>query len=150
MNWFGDLRQCCVDRKMLTELRLERDRHLQTLHETIDGLKQNSDEYRIAVADYFASVDVVEARMAEIETAQTLRRAEKWRIPTPQRPYKEDEHTDFWQWHAVHGRYYVTDEAMRRVRREVYEEREMFLKPWLTWFAVLISVISLAVSALKL
>lgn len=54
-----------------------------------------------------------------------------------------------YQTYIVHGRYYLTEEATRRIRRDVYNEREMLMKPWLTWLAVLISVISLVVSVLK-
>lgn len=149
MGWLGDLKRFRDDRDKLIQLRHQRERHLERLNETTAGLKRNSNDYQIAVSDYFNTVDLVDAEIAKIETAQTLRRAEQWRIPIPQRPYKRDEDTDFWEWHAVHGRYYLTEEAMRRVRRDVYEEREMWLKPWLSWLAVLISVVSLAVSVLK-
>ncbi|RWL49681.1 hypothetical protein [Mesorhizobium sp.] len=132
MAWVGDLKRYQDDRDTLIKLRHQRDRHLESLNETTAGLKRNSEEYQIAVSDYFSSVDLIDAEIAEIETAQMLRRAEQWRIPTPQRPYKEAEDTDFWEWHAVHGRYYLTEEATRRIRRDVYNEREMLMKPWLT------------------
>ncbi|MBA1139374.1 hypothetical protein [Mesorhizobium neociceri] len=149
MALFGELKRYRDERDALIQHRHNRDSLLERLNETTAGLKRNSQEYQIAVGDYFATIDIVDAEIAEIETAQTLRRAGQWRILTPQRPYKEDEDNDFWEWHGVHGRYYLTEEAMRRVRREVYEEREMRMKPWLTWLAVLISVISLAISVLK-
>lgn len=112
-------------------------------------MKRRSHEYQEAISEFFHDLDEISSEIAEIETKQMLRRAKKWRIPVPPRPFRDKEISDSWEWHDVHAMFYLKDTAISRIRKEVYQEWEMWSKPWLSWMAILISVTSLAVSVFK-
>ncbi|MBY5814304.1 hypothetical protein HFN60_01275 [Rhizobium leguminosarum] len=113
------------------------------------GLDPRGEEYQNRLADYFTQMEIETAAIAKIETNRIRRRAENWRVPMPLRPYKPQETTEFWEWHAPHHCYYISDKGHSQLRREIHQEWEMWWKPWLSWLAVAISTVSLAISILK-
>ena len=97
---------------------------------------------------WFAEYSVIQADIAKVETDRAIKRAGQWEVPFPQKPYGTDEDTEHWKWHPVHATHYLSDEGKMRLRREVYLEMDIRSRPLLTWAALIISVVSLAVSAL--
>ncbi|AVA21591.1 hypothetical protein [Rhizobium sp. NXC24] len=116
-----------------------------------EKLRRGSDEWQHAYADYDNQRELLDAEIDQIETQNHIRRARAWSVPIPSRPISEDPVYDdkYWIWSRVHGTYYLTDEGKALLRRETYAEIEMRYKPWTTWVAVGISIISLAISIFK-
>lgn len=149
MDWVKTLFQHRNDRHELIQLTYQLEYLSRQFVEKTAGLKAKSSEYQDMLSLFAHESEVVAARIGQIETDRTLRRAYRWRIPMPHRPYAEGEDSDFWQWNAFHGRYYLTDQAMSIIRKEAYQEWEMATKPWLSWGAIAISTAALIVAALK-
>jgi len=118
-------------------------------HQKAQAIKWGSDEFEKLGADYMHEVSTVLAGIAEIETARIVRKAHHWRVPVPTTPFGTEDDNDFWQWHKPHGRHYLSEQGMSALRREIYNEWEMWSKPWLSWGAITISVVSLAVALFK-
>lgn len=115
-------------------------------------LIRNSDEWNLVYGEYDNDRDLLQSEIDEIETANSIRRAKAWGVPIPPRPIWSEEPVyddNYWDWSRVHGKYYLNAEGKALLRREAYAEMEMFYKPWLTWAALAISIISLVFSILK-
>ncbi|MBP1852724.1 hypothetical protein [Rhizobium halophytocola] len=149
MSWLGDLKRSQRERQELIQLRRDIDDCDKELQRQLEGLKPRDDLYQSRLGAYIHNVGTLEAAVAQIETAQMRRRAERWRIPLPPRPREEAYATDFWEWHDKHGKYYFSEKALSQIRRELYMEWEMWWKPWLSWLAIGISFLSLAIAIFK-
>lgn len=149
MGWLRDIFKYRDERHELIQRRLDRDEIERHYTEAIAGTNPRDDEHHTLVAEFFHEMDTINAAIAELETAQIKRRAAKWRIPIPKRPYKDDDADDFWEWHYVHGVAYISLKGMSQLRKEIYQEWEMWWKPWLTWVALGLSILSLVFAALK-
>ena len=149
MGWLWHLKRNSDDRQKLVQLQGELDDISKQFRTDTDHLKTNSDEYRAALGAYGNDLGLVIAQIRAIETEQMLRKTTRWRVPVPMRPYNMEE-TEYWEWHQLHGRYYLTDIGLSRLQREVYHEWEMWSKPWLSWTAIAISVVSLIVAFARL
>ncbi|WP_159598750.1 hypothetical protein [Starkeya nomas] len=80
-----------------------------------------------------------------IETRQRIRTAHRWGVPIPPRPYGRDR-DQYWD-RSRYSEWVLTDEGHKHLRRETAVEVELFAKPWLSWIAIAVSVVSLAVAA---
>lgn len=150
MEWFQEIWRYGDERQRLIQLKHQLTDLSEQMRRTTSGLKTRSEAFQSAISEYGYEADLILSEIAEIETGQALRRAEKWRVPIPKRPFSEyGQDTDFWEWSSAHGRYYLTDFGLREVRKMVHDEREMMSRPVLSWAALGISVISLIVAALK-
>ncbi len=112
----------------------------------------SAEEWESANSDYFSECDLIQSQIDEIETARIIRRAKAWGVPIPPSPKWSEEPVyddEYWDWSNIHGKYYLNAKGKALLRREAYTEMEMFYKPWLTWAALAISVISLVFSMLK-
>lgn len=141
MGWFSDLKEYRDDRHALIQAHHQREAIAKRWREERPANKR-SDEYQKFLSDIAFEDEGVQAEIAEIETRQMLRRAARWRVPIPLRPYKEDEGNEWWDLHRMHGTYYLTDRGLSHLRREAYQEWEMWTKPWLSIIAVAISMAS--------
>jgi hypothetical protein len=141
------------DRHQLSQLRLDLEDAENEYRNKVQEqkLRRGTDAWDRAYFDYDTHTEFVYAQIDEIETRNAIRRAKAWRVPIPQRPISEEPVYDdqYWSWSNPHGRYYLTDKGKLLLRREANIEMEMFFKPWLSWAAVAISVISLTISVLK-
>jgi hypothetical protein len=149
MGWLKNLKRFRDERHQLIQLRHGIDRAEQSFREKVEGLKHADEEYQYHLGEFFHELDMLRAEIGEIETAQMQRSASEWRVPIPARPFRKEEATDLWEWHDPHERYYLSENGLSRLRREVYQEWEMWSKPWLSWAAIAISLFSLAISVLK-
>lgn len=149
MGWLAEMVKYRDERLELVQLRYAIEDSFARFSEQTAGLRKRSDEYQKLLAEYSHFGDDTYAQISRIETAQAMRRARHWRVPVPQQPLGEDQESETWEWHSAHGRYYLTDTAISRLRREAYQEWEMWSKPWLSWGAILISVTSLVISVLR-
>lgn len=113
------------------------------------GAVPASREWRSIHSQFENELSLIRANIGEIETRKTLRMAGKWDVPVPPPPYYSSDGHPYWSWHGVHARYYINEDGKAFVRREVYAERDMRSRPYLAWAAIAISVVSLAVAALK-
>ncbi|UXT56948.1 hypothetical protein FY134_04500 [Agrobacterium fabrum] len=139
------------DRYRIIQLRHEIE-HLDNLYYAKlkdKKYRRGSDEAEHLYWNYRNDIDLAEASLDELETAAALKRARKWGVPVPHRPNSEEDENDTWNWSSVHFRHYLSTEGKARLRRQCYAEVEMFYKPWATWLAVGISVLSLAISIFK-
>ncbi|MFI0843522.1 hypothetical protein [Mesorhizobium sp. IMUNJ 23232] len=148
MGWLESLLRYRNERDELIRLRHGLEYNNATFKEKTADLSKRSQEYRDAVNEGANEHYLMSAEIAEIETAQMLRKAARWRIHVPLRPTNEDD-TEMWEWNVIHGRHYLSEKAMMQIRRDAYQEFEMRSKPWLSWMAILISIISLVVSVLR-
>lgn len=112
-------------------------------------MPHGSDEWRQTFAQFSNEAELLVSEIRAIETAQMLRRARRWKVALPAEPFGEDEETEYWGWYGAHRRHYLRDAGLSYLRREVYQEWEMWSKPWLSITAVGISLVSLAISLLK-
>lgn len=149
MDWLRGWWQQRMDRQKIIQLRHEMNNLHARLNEKLEGLRPRDEEYQYHVADVFSDMDIVQADIAELETKHLQQRASYWRVPIPQRPYKRQDDNDFWEWHDPHGRYYLSEMGMRYLRKEVHNEWEMWSKPWLSFFALGVSLLSLVISILR-
>ncbi|WP_421360272.1 hypothetical protein [Agrobacterium rosae] len=150
MGWIAEVRRYGEERQNLIQLRHSLDDLGRRMSDETAGLKTKSDAFQKAISTYGHEADLILSEIAEMETRQAIIRAQRWRVPIPQRPYgNRGQDTDFWEWSVAHGLYYLTDHGLREVRKMVHDEREMLSRPIITWAALAISVISLIVSALK-
>ncbi|MGO7077939.1 hypothetical protein ACCT03_29580 [Rhizobium johnstonii] len=149
MGWLADLKHYRDARDALIQLRHAANRLEEELSEATVGLQAHEEEFQYRLAEYFNNMETVSAEAAEIETDRIRRRAEYWQVPMPMRPYKSGESNEFWEWHDPHHRYYISDKGHSQLRRDIHQEWEMWWKPWLSWGAVAISVLSLVISILK-
>ncbi|ANM12458.1 MULTISPECIES: hypothetical protein [unclassified Rhizobium] len=142
------------DRYRLAQLRFDLEDAENEFRSKVQEQKlgRGTDAWDRAYFDYDTRREFVYAQIDEIETRNAIERARAWRVPIPQRPISEEPVYDdqYWSWSNPHGRYYLTDEGKLLLRREANIEMEMLFKPWLSWGALAISVISLTISALKL
>lgn len=149
MGWWGDLLENNTERQAIVQLNYEIQRLSERYTADTANLKFRSNEWQEVFSRFVHEVDTIGASIAQIETEQMIRRAERWRVPIPMRPYGSEESTEIWIWHAPHARHYLSNVALSKYRREVYQEWEMWSKPWLSWGAIIISVISLIVAVTK-
>ncbi|MGR9283961.1 hypothetical protein [Rhizobium johnstonii] len=149
MTWFSDMIRDRDERHAILKERQSIEIAEEHFRKVTEGLKPRDDAYQTHLADLFFERDLAFAEISEIETKRARRQADRWRVPLPTRPFKDDEQTEFWEWHAPHHRYYISDKGHSQLRREIYQEWEMWWKPWLSWVAVAISLLSLAISFLK-
>ena len=149
MGWIQDIKLYQADRDALIALRYDLEEIDEAFRKRTAGLKSHEDEYQHRLGEYFDELDYSRAEIAQIETKQMRRRTARWRIPLPQRPKKFEEKDEFWDWHAPHGQHYLSEKAMSHLRREIHTEWEMWWKPWLSWFAIIASFLSLAISIFK-
>jgi len=137
-----------MDRQRIIQLRHDIDHLHDCLSKKTEGLRPRDQEYQHHVAEFFADLDCIRADIAELETKHMKQRATYWRVPIPQRPYKREEESEYWEWHDPHGAFYLSENGMKRLRREVHHDWEMWSKPWLSFMAVGISLLSLLISVL--
>ena len=139
------------NRHRLAALRYDLEDSAQAFQRKIieKNLKRRSDEYEQLYWDHDTNRQLIESEIDQIETKNLIARAKSWGVPIPSRPSSESEENIYWYWCRVHGHFYLTDEGKALLRREAYAEMEMRFKPWVTWLALSISVVSLAVSLLK-
>ena len=149
MGLFEKLKRDRDERYNLSQLRYSRERAEEGFKAAVAGLKPRDEQYQEHRANMFAEIDYTDASIAEIETKMIIRRSLRWKVPIPARPMKEGEPHDFWTWHEIHGRYYISDKGQSQLRREIHQEWEMWWKPWLSWVAIGISVISLGFSIIR-
>lgn len=100
-------------------------------------------DYQSLVSEYLFERNLQQAIIDDIETKRLIRAARRHGIPIPKRPM-ELEDNEFWE-HSQVG-HILTLEGRRRLRHEVALEREMLRKPLVAWAAILISLVSLALS----
>lgn len=127
----------------LVKLRID---HEQELHEK--SLKLGSADYNRLVDEYYHDHQLASADLDELESDHLLRRARRWGVPIRTRP-EHGEDNEEWDWSAMHRRHYLSAQGKSRIRRECFNEMEMFYKPWTTWLAVVISIISLVISIFR-
>lgn len=151
MDWIRQTLRNNERRQELIQLRYELTRLGTELSEKTSSLKTKSEEFQKLLSEYGFEADIVMSEIEKLETEQMIERAERWKIPVPNRPYGsyEGKDDDFWKRNDLHGVYYLTNEAKQMIRRQVFEEREMLTKPILSWLALFISIISLIISLLK-
>lgn len=143
MSWIKELLRDRDERHQLIQLGHEIEKNAQDFRESSAGLKRNSNEYHELISELDNERRLLDAEIAEIETERMLRKAHFWRVPVPRYPMDDSEQDDNWRWHSVYGRYFLSVKALRDLRREIYQEREMWTRPYLSWTALVISVISL-------
>jgi hypothetical protein len=82
----------------------------------------------------------------QLETRQKRRAAWRYGVPIPPTPsaYESDK---YWNWCLALGEHHLTTEGHAHLRREIAHERELLYKPWMSWLALGISFVSLAISA---
>lgn len=149
MGWIKSISRYRDERDQLIQYRHFREKLESDFKAATENLRPRDEDYQFRVGEFFAELDSVNAEIAEIETAQMKRRAGIWRIPIPGRPREDGAEDEFWTWHDVHGRYYISERGMRQLRRDIHEEWEMWWKPWLSWLALGVSLFSLAISIFK-
>lgn len=149
MEWYSRLKRYRDERHALVQLGHKVDHLRSELGRKTKGIDPRSEDYNGLVSEYFFDLDVLMAEIAHIETVKMIRRAGRWRIPVPQRPLRDDQEDEYWEWHSQLGRYYLSEKGASRLRREVYQESEMFWKPWLSWCAIAISIVSLGISVFR-
>ncbi|MAY61553.1 MAG: hypothetical protein CML29_05020 [Rhizobiales bacterium] len=149
MSLIRNLRRYRDERHRLIQLGYEIEQNEREYREKSAGLKRNSEEYQKLLFDLHGERQLIDAQIAQIETEQVIRKANFWRVPIPRYPSNEDQRDENWDWHSVYGRHFLSVKAVRDIRREVYEEREMWTRPFLSWGAIVISLVSLAIAFLK-
>lgn len=115
--------------------------------EKAQNLKPGAAKYNESLLSLFNAYELVSAKLSAIEHHQAIRRAIRWQVPVPS--HKMEGYADEWTWHNAHHQYYLNSAGIARIRRECYLEMEMRFKPWLSWIAVCISVVSLLVAIFK-
>ncbi|GLK86027.1 hypothetical protein [Ancylobacter defluvii] len=142
--------------KLIDQWRDDRTRREQLLDELdrLDALyepdlkaagRPGSDAYESLAAGLQAESEPYLEELFGIETRQRIRTARRWGVPIPPRPYgHEGDH--YWE-RSRYGEWVLTDEGHKHLRRETAVEVETFAKPWLSWIAIIISVVSLVVAA---
>ncbi|NTH50923.1 hypothetical protein G6L09_08045 [Agrobacterium rhizogenes] len=142
------------DRHRLAKLRFDledvEDKFRRKLE--VESLKRGSEKWEKAYADYANDKDQIYAEIDQLETKNLLKRAKVWNVAIPPRPIplpEPDRDDNYWDWCDVHGCYYLSDEGKELLRHKAYSEMEMFYKPWLSWMAVGISVLSLIISVFR-
>ncbi len=145
MGWIADLMRYRDDRHELGQLWHQIDRLGEEFDRRTEGLCKQSEDYRQQIEVYYYELDTLLAGIAQLETRRMIHRAGRWRVPIPQKPRKKEQNDDFWEWHRLHGQYYLSEDGASKLRKEIFQESEMFWKPWLSWGAIAISIVSLAV-----
>jgi hypothetical protein len=140
-----------ADRYKIIQLRHD----LAYMDECFEALKRTtrfkagSEEARKQYWDHFGERDLTQAELDELQSKRAVERARYWGVPLPQRPTRQREKTEFWDWSTVHGQHYLSEKGKMLLRRECSLEMEMFYKPWATWLAVGISSVALFVAVFK-
>ena len=149
MNWFAQVGRRAAEKAKVTQLRYDFEAVWEASNRQRAGLRAASDEFRKILHDTVNQSDLIVAEIDEIETAQVERRADRLQIPVPPRPYGSDSGNEYWSYNKAHQRFYLTTEGKYRLRRLIYEEREMRWKPLLTYCAFGLSVASFLWSVMK-
>lgn len=149
MEWIKDLRKYQDERYELIQIEYRID-DLGRAHQAVsEEFERNSDDYQKAMSDLAFESEAAHLEKDVIYTKRLLRLAYRWRIPVPSQPYKPENGDETWEWNNTYGRYRLSMDAQKNLRRQIYEERQMFITPWTSIVALTISIISLAVSALR-
>lgn len=145
------LKQWRDDRYRLIQLNYDRESANQAFDQDVAErmLNPSSDEYGSRYAELAVQLDVIDWEIDRIETRRAVARAIYWQVPLPPRPFKRSDEDEFWLSSSIDGKHYLTEHGKAHLRREIHREWEMWSKPWLSWGAVAISIVSLAVAALK-
>ena len=108
---------------------------------------KGTDSYEGLVSEMFSQLDALLHELKQIETRHRLRVARYWGVPIPPWP-DSDKKNQHWE-RSPYRAWVLSDEGHKHLRREIAVEVEIFAKPWLSWGAVVISVVSLVVAAFK-
>jgi hypothetical protein len=149
VGWLTELKRDNEAKHQIFQLQCELEDTSKAMQARTAGMKTGSDEYRQTLAEFSNDASLIIAAMKQIQTDRMLDRASRWNVAYPSPPFGTDDDTDMWAWHPVHGRHYLTDEGLSHLRREVYREWEMWSRPWLSWGAIAISIVSLLVAIFK-
>jgi hypothetical protein len=122
-----------------------RDLH-RPLIETAKSVSR--DAFGGAIAEMQFELQIPEYEIDRLETSMRLREARRWGVPLPDRPNSGDS-DDYWDYCYSMGDHVLSVKGHKYLRREIANEREIFQKPFLSWAAICISVVSLVVSALN-
>jgi hypothetical protein len=153
MAWIAEIIRWRDDRHRLAKLRFDLEDVEAAFKKKVEAgkLRRGAEGWDEVYGDFDANSESIHADIDEIETRNHIRRAKAWAVPIPHRPISQEPvyGDKYWVWCRVHGRYYLNDEGKALLRREANVEMEMFYKPWLSWAALGMSVISLTISVLK-
>jgi len=149
MDFIHRLFQRRDDRDVIRELFYKREDLLADFHREVQGLAERGDEYQMIYSGFRNEMDLLNDEIDSVETRRAISEAVRWRVPVPARPAGYEDSNEFWQYSSITGRSYLTEAGLTHLRREVYKEWEMWSKPWLSWGAIAISVISLGFSLFK-
>lgn len=112
------------------------------------NLKRGTDEYEQAYGSFRNEYDLSAAEVEAIETLKMLSSGRRWGVPVPRSPTDDHEDNEYWAWNSIHGRHYLSQNGRRYIRHAVAEEMDILFRPYLSWAAIAISIVSLIVSAL--
>ncbi|RWI20334.1 hypothetical protein [Mesorhizobium sp.] len=112
------------------------------------NLKRGSDEYEQAYVTFRNEYDLSTSEVEAIETLKMLSSARRWEVAVPQPPTDDHDESEYWSWNSSHGRHYLSQNGKRYIRHAVAEEMDILFRPYLSWAAIAISIVSLIVSAL--
>ena len=98
VGWFEDIKRYRDERHEIIQLRYEIRRLGDEFKKKSEGMKRRSQEFQILLSEYSAEASFSQSRIEELETVQLVRRAIKWGVPIPTRPYQEEKEDDeFWE-----------------------------------------------------
>lgn len=149
MGTFAGLLKRREEYNRVVQLRYELRDLYNEFRNATEGLSPGAEDYREKQSAYDNERDLAGAEIDQIQTKHAFQRALYWGIPIPQLPKEHKLENDFWEWNQVHGRFYLTTGAKASIRRQAYQEMEMMMKPWISWGAIAISVVSLIVAVFK-
>lgn len=107
--------------------------------------KSSQDLWNLQSAEFQETL-VYYDQISAIRTRQTFETAIRLGIPIPRRT----DESPYWEYSSVLGKHNLSDEGLHHLRREIAHERELRHKPILSWGALAISFVGLALSILAL
>lgn len=150
MEWIRDLIEAGNERRQVDQLRWEMaDLDKAYSEERRHPMPCLCEDCRQVAAKYYHERATASATISQIETHRAIIRAGRWQVPLPSKPTSTDEDNEFWHWDSMHREFYLTDAGIAHLRREVFLERDLRTKPWLSWAAIAISLVSLIVVIFK-
>lgn len=150
MEWIRDLIEVNNERHQVAQLRWE----IADLDKAYSEARRHPmpclcEECRQLGMQHSHERATAAAAISQIETRRAIVRAGRWQVPLPSQPADVEQDNEFWHWSSKHGKFYLTDAGIAHLRREVFLERDLRTKPWLSWAAIAISLVSLIVVIFK-
>ena len=145
MTWLKHLKRYLAERQERNRLLLQLDEAMdEWVRATRDGdIDRRTYGERVSEAKY--AMYAVQTQIDHHQTKALLRLAIGYGLPIPsQIPFRGNE-----DWDLRSGMMILNVDAQMKLRREVALERDIRQKPFLSWAAFAISVVSLCISSLN-